>query len=261
MSDDATQAQPAIPDDIVGPERTLLQMFKLFVEPEVKRLQLSKSLPDPFTVTAAQVLFFEGRSPEVRLNDEIRISIVAKAPRALKQGEALSLSEIHQIEAAELDLVDADAGHFTAVVFNNQWHMFFDFRQNKLMASNLVKRAEEFCNIAEHALSQQHFGPAIENLFSSCELAAKARLIIAARVSSSAKTHGSIRSGINHWSRLGNVDREFVEMFNRLSRDRDAARYTAGNDLSRLISSNMIAKARAEVEELKERLKRFSNEP
>jgi hypothetical protein len=26
-----------IPDDIVGPERTLQQMFKFFVEPEVKR--------------------------------------------------------------------------------------------------------------------------------------------------------------------------------------------------------------------------------
>ena len=147
------------------------------------------------------------------------------------------------------------------MLFNNQWHMFFDFRQNKLMASNLVKRAEEFCNIAEHALSQQHFGPAIDNLFSSCELAAKARLITAAVVSSDAKTHGTICSGINRWSKLGNVDREFVEMFNRLSRDRESARYAAGNDLSGLISSDMIAKARAEVDELKDRLKRFSNEP
>jgi hypothetical protein len=43
---------PDIPNEIVGPERTLLQMFKLYVEPEVKRRQF------PHMVIKAQVLFF-----------------------------------------------------------------------------------------------------------------------------------------------------------------------------------------------------------
>lgn len=254
-------AAPDIPEEVVGPERTLLQMFKLYIEPEVKRRQLNQSLPDPFTVVKAQVLFFERRSPQVRLNDEVRISLLVRAPRAIQKGESILLSEIKQIEASELDLADADAGHFTAVAFSDQWLMSFDFRLNKLTAANLAERAEEFCAIAEHALSTQHFGPAIDNLFSACELAAKARLITSAVVRSDAKTHGTIRSGINLWGKLGNVDREFVEMFNKLSKDREAARYTGKVDLSGLISSDMIDKVRAEIIELKTRLQRFSIDP
>jgi uncharacterized protein (UPF0332 family) len=245
---------PGIPDEIVGPERTLLQMFRLYVEPEVKRRLF------PHAVIKAQVVFFEGKSPEVRLNDEVKISLIVRAPRAIQKGEAISLSEIEQIETSELDVADADAGHFTAVAVKDKWLMTFDFRQNKLTAAKLVKKADEFCTIAEHALFQEHFGPAIDNLFSACELAARARLITSAMVRSDAKKHGTIHSGINLWGKLGNVDSEFVEMFNRLSRHRETARYTSKDDLSGLINSDMILKARAEIAELKARLKRFGDE-
>jgi HEPN domain-containing protein len=248
-----------IPDDVLRPERTLHQMFRLYVEPEIKRRQSSRSLPDQFSVVKAQVLFFEGKQPEVRLNDEVKISLVIKAARAIQAGEAISLSEIKHIEASELDLLDADAGQFTAIAFNDQWLIFFDFRQNKLKASNLVERAEQFCASAEHALGQEHFGPAIDNLFSACELAAKARPIASAMVRSDAKSHGSIHSGINIWRKLGNVDREFVEMFNELSRNREVARYDASSkgNLPGLVNAEMVAKARAEIAELKKRFRRF----
>jgi uncharacterized protein (UPF0332 family) len=249
-----------IPDEVTGPERTLLQMFKLYVNPEVKRRQLDGSLPDQFTIVKAQVLFFEGRPHQVRLNDEVKISLIATAPRAIQKGEAISLSEIQHIEASELDLADADAGHFTAVAHDNQWLMFFDFRQNKLKASTLVEKAEQFCASADYALAQRHFGPAIENLFGACELAAKARLITSAMVKSDAKKHKSIHSGINIWAKLGNVDREFVEMFNKLSANREAARYsTEKYNLSDEINTDMIGKARAEIDALKTRLKRFGD--
>ncbi len=79
-------------------------------------------------------------------------------------------------------------------------------------------------------------------------------------MNSDVKTHGKIHSDINQWGKLGNVDREFVEMFNKLSNNRDAARYTSDkHDLSGLISADMIANARAEIAELKARLKRFSD--
>jgi hypothetical protein len=89
----------------------------------------------------------------------------------------------------------------------------------------------------------------------------KSRLIISAVVKSDAKKHGTIHSGINLWGKLGNVDREFVEMFNKLSKDRESARYTTGKELSGLIDSDMITKARAEIDELRARLKRFSGDP
>jgi uncharacterized protein (UPF0332 family) len=244
---------PDIPDDIVGPVRTLLQMFRMFVDPEAKRRGFE------FPIIKAQVLFFEDRPPEVRLNDEVKISLLIRAPRAVEKGEAVSVSEIEQhYEGSELDVTDADAGHFTAVAINGKWLMTFDFRPNKLTAAKLVKRAGEFCVSAEHALSQQHFGPAIDNLYSACELAAKARLITSAMLKSDAKKHGTIHSGINQWGKLGNVDREFVETFNQLTKNREPARYTGKDDLS--INPEMITKVRAEIAKLQMTLKRFGDQ-
>ena len=81
-------------------------------------------------------------------------------------------------------------------------------------------------------------------------------------MSSDVKTHGTIHSSINQWGRLGNVDQEFVEMFNKLSGNREAARYTNDKrDLSGLITTDMIGKARAEINELKTNLKRYSDSP
>jgi uncharacterized protein (UPF0332 family) len=255
MNDDENKPLPDIPADVVGPERTLLQMFKLYVEPEVKRRQFRQP------IAQAQVLFFEGKSPEVRLNDEVKISLLVRAPRAIERGEAIAFSEIQQhIEAIELEAEDADAGHFTAVTVNGQWLMTFDFRPNKLSAAKLVNKAEEFCDTAGHALSQQRLGPAIDNLFSAYELAAKARLMTSAMIKSDAKKHGTIHSGINLWGKLGNVDGEFVKVFNKLSKRREDARYTTGKDLSGLVDTDMISKARAEIAQLKTMLKRLGDD-
>jgi hypothetical protein len=89
----------------------------------------------------------------------------------------------------------------------------------------------------------------------------KARLMTSAMIKSDAKTHSTIHAGINLWSNLGNVDRAFVEMFNKLSRDRDKARYNADKiDLSPHIDRDKIAKARAEIGALHATLKRFADE-
>jgi HEPN domain-containing protein len=256
-SEDNKLGATDIPNEVLGPERTLLQMFKFYVEPEIERRRSGRLLTEPFILARAQVLFFEGRSPEVRLNDEVKIALLVRAPRAVQKGEAVSLSEIEHIEGSELDLADSDAGHFTAVLLNNNWLMFFDFRRNKRKASALVKRAEEFCAMAEHALSERFAGPWVDNLYSACELLAKARLITSSAESSDVKSHGRIHSEINRWGLLGNVDRKFVETLNKLSNLPTSARYK-GDDISQHVSPEMVATARAEISELKIRLKRFS---
>jgi|ERR1700722_10042408 hypothetical protein len=255
---------PGIPDDVTGPQRTLLQMFKLFVEPELKRRLLSGALSASYEPKAVQVLFPEGKPPEVRLDKEVNFTVRAAAPRKFKDDEPISLSEIAPfVNATQLEVADANAGHFTAILLKDGgWLMFFDFRRNRLKGSKLVELAGQYCTAAADALQRQHYGPAIDNLFSACELAAKARLITSAGMNSTSKSHGQIRSGINLGSKLGNVDREFVDMFNQLSRDREAARYEPGkHELSTLIDNGMIAKARAEINELIDRLKQFGDRP
>jgi hypothetical protein len=141
-----------------------------FFAPEIERRKSAGLLPENFRLAKAQVMFHEGRPNETRLNDEVRISLIVKAPRAVQKGDIILASEIERIEHFELDSAESDAGHFTAVLLNDNWHLLFDFRRNKGKASVLVKRAEEFCATAEHALSQNFFGPYVDNLFSACEL-------------------------------------------------------------------------------------------
>jgi hypothetical protein len=247
-----------IPDDVIGPERTLRQMFNLFFDPEIERRQAAGLLPKPFELQKAQVLFVEGQPPHVRLNDEVTISLIIKAPRALQPGDVVNDGEIENIEAFELELVHSDAGHFTVLASKGGWRMLFDFRRNQGKAANLVKRAEEFLTVSEHAYAQELFGPYIDNLFSACELLAKARLITAAAEAHSIKGHNAIRSRINQWGRLGNVDSAFVETFNQMSRARSAARYSA-EDVSMLSDGEYLATARAEAADLKKRLARFGD--
>jgi hypothetical protein len=247
-----------IPDDVVGPERTFRQMFNLFFTPEIERRQAAGLLPDPFKLAKAQVLFVEGRPPEVRLNDEVTISLIVEASRTLQPGDVISHEEIGNIGAFELELADSDAGHFTILSWKDERLMLCDFRRNRGKAANLVKRAQEFLMVSEHAFAQKLFGPYIDNLFSACELLAKARLITAAAAAPSIKTHPAIQSRINQWGRLGNVDGAFVQTFNKLARARSAARYSA-EDVSMLCDAEYLATAWAEATDLKKRLSRFGD--
>jgi hypothetical protein len=260
MGDEKSPEVDVIPDDVVGPERTLRQMFNLFFTPEIERRKAAGLLAEPFSLSKAQVMFLEGRPNEVRLNDEVKISLIVKLPRAVQKGDAIDGAEIEHIEGFELDSADRDAGHFTTVLMNGNWLLLFAFRRNKGKASILVKRAEEFCATAEHALSQNYFGPYVDNLFSACELLAKARLITAAAESSGIKGHGAIHSGINRWGKLGNVDGKFVATFNKLSNARASARYR-GDDMSTAFDAEILQIVRNEISDLKKRLLRFSDSP
>ncbi len=245
-------------DDVVGPERTFRQMFKLFFAPEIERRQAEGLLPVPFELQKAQVLFVEGRPPKVRLNDEVSLSLAVQAPGTGKPGDIINESQIENIEAFELELEVSDAGHFTVLAWKDAWLLLFDFRRNKRKGANFVKRAEEYLTVAEHAFAKKLFGPFIDNLFSACELLAKARLITSAAEASSIKSHGVIHSRINQWGRLGNVDGAFVETFNKLSQARSAALYSIA-DVSIHSQEEYLATARAEAADLKKRLARFSD--
>jgi hypothetical protein len=91
--------------------------------PEIERRQAAGLLPNPLELQKAQVLFVEGRPPEVRLNDEVTISLMVEAAGALQPGDAIGYKEIKNVVAFELELADSDAGHFTIVSWNDEWRM------------------------------------------------------------------------------------------------------------------------------------------
>jgi HEPN domain-containing protein len=138
--------------------------------------------------------------------------------------------------------------------------MIFDFQTNKGKAANLVRLAEEFLDTAKFAASNGKNGPLIDNLFSCCELLAKARLITYAE-EKRLGSHGAIHAKINRWGKLGNVDGKFVELFNELSNARSKARYNADSVALPCVGDDAIGCAGAEIDLLKTRLARFSDDP
>jgi hypothetical protein len=91
----------------------------------------------------------------------------------------------------------------------------------------MIELAKQFLSAATHSADLGHAGPAVDNLFSACELASKARLILHRSPAARSKKHGTVGAAINQWGRLGNVDVAFLDLFNRMSNARSPARYDA----------------------------------
>lgn len=260
MSDeDEGPLQYDIPDDVLGPERTLLHAFNLWINPEVHRRAKAGLIKIPMRLDFAQVLFRPGhQAPEVRLNDEVRGNAEVDSAQPLVPGKPVYRHEVIALKRFELTDEDADAGHLTIVKMNDRWQMFFDFQQNRNSAAALVTTAEQFATTAELALGQGLQAPFIDNLFNASELLAQARLI-RTLAEPPAKTHRTVGSRINLLAKQGNVDQRFIELFNELSRVRVLARYRGA--IPELKSDDPIGRVKAEIAELRERLKRFSDYP
>jgi hypothetical protein len=228
MESDAVEpTEQAARPEPTGYERTLQQMFELYIHPEVARRQAAGTAPTPMPLVSAQVLF-KGNAVEVRLNSEVKGAMKIRLPggKPMVPGEPVYLHEIEAIERYELLAEDRDHGHFTAILRGQEWFLLFDFRRNQGTASQLVSKAKEYVAAARLAQRAELWGPFCDNLFSASELLAKAQLIVHV-LDSDTKSHGQIHAKLNNWGRLGNARRDFVALFNRLAGDRGEARYKA----------------------------------
>jgi hypothetical protein len=203
----------------------LAHAWELWFGPEIERRRTAGSLPAWVTVYRAQALFSPDGKLRVLLNDEIKGEGLLRAPRSIQKGEPLYSNDLQYIERFELPDELLDSGHFTVVRAGEGWHMFFNFLSGRAKAKDMLELAGEFLEAALTAKDKGHGGPAVDNLFSACELISKAELILHRNPAASSKSHGSVSSQINWWGRLGNIDVAFVKLFNRLGEQRPNARY------------------------------------
>lgn len=215
-----------IPPFVVGWDRTLVHMFQIAFTPEIDRRIKDDELPNGFFLQIAQLLQPPGGRQLVRFNDEVRGVMRLRRDKPMLEGEVLTVGDLERLEAFDLVEDELDSGHFTAFFTGSGWRSVFDFRQGRVKAGHFVGKAREFAAAARFSVEQRHSGAAIDNLFSACELLSKAQLMLSHHhAATNAKTHGPIGSAINAWAKLGNVDGEFVRLFNRLSGTRAQARY------------------------------------
>jgi hypothetical protein len=233
-------------------ERTLHQAFALWINPEIERRKAAGLISETFSLGTAQVLFGDEGPPIVRLNEEVRGKLLVKAARDVKQGDLLRAEEIAEFVGMELLDDDRDYGHFTIIYRDGAWYLLFNFLRNRKYAIDLISKAEQFADAAEHCWSKDLKGPFADNLFSACELLAMARLITSV-LDKRTKSHGHIAANINSWRKLGNVGDDFVDLFNKFSKIRPKARYSPG-PISKLPNGEAALKiVRDEIEHLRRR--------
>jgi HEPN domain-containing protein len=207
-------------------DNVLREFVRLFYEPELNRRRERGEIPDDFYVWAAQAILEEDKPPVVRFNEEVRGETTAVADRPIKAGEQVLASDLRFLKRFELDAGELDCGHATAFQIEpGQWFISFNFLYGRAKARDFAERAEQFLEAAEFSIGKGHVSPAADNLFSACELIAKAYLLMHLSPAAKQHTHGSIHTAINNARRLGNVPDLFMDMFNELATLREAARY------------------------------------
>jgi hypothetical protein len=235
--------------------RILENAFKLWFEPEVKKRLADGRLKKGAAVWAVQVVLTLEADPDVRLNQEVRGAFVARPSRKVESGEVVLLEDIRDIESMQLTNEDPNAGHFTAVVHNGRWHIFFDFRYNATRIQTQLEAADQFIAAAASAIERGHDIAAVDNLYNAVQMMAKSYLLTTGdqRVLES-KTHGFIETGFNRQAKIGNVDAGAAKLLNRLARLRPKTRYAL--EPHRVASSElewMLADARTMREGIERR--------
>jgi len=218
-------ADEELPPCLTGPIRTLAHMFQLSFSPEIVRRKEAGMLPEDFALWGAQMIQTEDAPKSVRLNDEIRGVMHVRMDRPVEKGEAATMSDLRNLVDFDVADDELDYGHCTVIFDGVGWRMFFNFQAGRGRSLSTMAKAEQFLEAARYSREQGHIGPTVDNLFSACELLSKARLTL--NHSKAADNHRAISSAINAERRLGNVDSAFVELFNRMSRERYPARYGA----------------------------------
>lgn len=247
---------PTIQETLQDPEfqqRVLNQFLDLYVIPEIIKRQEAGRLERPIALTAAQIVFSpDGRRAEVRINSEVQVL----AQPILRSGVAKDVGDVvfpHEIEGFErfwlTDKDDPDCGHATLLNVQGVWFIGFDLRRNKDFARRHLATAQQFYEAAEFSWSRRNWSSLIDNLFSAAELAAKAELVQVFWNLRESRKHTAVHDQYNRFARLGNVPCEFREVFNKLTKLRNRARYLeAEMSLTDKEAESMLAVVKAMIE-------------
>ncbi|WCK21763.1 hypothetical protein [Agrobacterium tumefaciens] len=231
-----------------GADYLVKQAIDLWFQPELERRKTAGRVGDDFRIRAAQALFPSGGGAIVRFNEEVHGVAHLKTTRPVEKGGEVYESDLDGLVQFDLLEEDLDHGHFTMLKGQNGWGVAFNFLTRRAFCLQLVQSARGHLDAARFLADRETIAPSIDNLFSACELASKAHLILHHMLRTPVKTHGPIQSGINYWAKLGNIDAAFVRLFNRLGQLRPGCRYEADDSPRTLLTVEDFQLVEAEID-------------
>ena len=178
---------------------TINQMMEMCFNPELEKRKAAGSIDETFSLTAAQLYLPEEGENVVRFNDEVRGYANLKLSRPVEKGEPVTMSDFEGFERYELLAEELNGGHFTMFAMPDGFIFDFNFLRGRAKAFSLIDLSAQYMDAAEGAAAKKHVGPCLDNLFSACELLAKASCILHTLKGAESKKHAVIASSINVW--------------------------------------------------------------
>lgn len=235
--------------------RFVEQFLELWVNPEIERRKTKGILPENFVLYAAQVIMNFGAPAQIRLNKEIKAVLVGDFSRKVEVEEQVSVDAFENIKEILLTRSDPNAGHFTMIRHRESWLVGFDFRYNTAVISEHLDAARQFLDSVSVSFTKGHLRVVADNLFSAVELMAKGLLLMHDEVLLTANKHGAVSSRYNQWGNLGNTDKQYTQLLNKLSNIRSSSRYLQREfNLTDKEAKNMIEIAENMYADLKAQL-------
>lgn len=208
-------------------QRLFQQVMDIFVIPEMERRRKEGSIKDGTVISKMQIVFsLDKGKNEVRLNEEVKAIVKAKANKPIQKGDIVYETDVDNIEDIELTDEDVNCGHITLLLFKNNWIISFDFRYNKNRVKDHIEASKEFYVTAVNSLDNSRLRAFYENAFASAELSAISVLLtLPSKEILDCRNHKKRLSQFKDWADLGNVKMEFSTTLSSLSELRDSARY------------------------------------
>ncbi|HEY5815759.1 MAG TPA: hypothetical protein VIS95_05405 [Solirubrobacterales bacterium] len=200
-------------------------MRSVHLEPEIARRLATGDLEEGSRIWFAQVLFWQDRPPQVRLNEEVQGTLQAEARGPIEKGQEITTEDMGSVSGFLLPEADGDAAHITMLVTATGPCLVFDAAYNTLRIQSQLKAADEFLKIAAVAVEHGTLRAFAENAFGACELLASAELLWLPDKRVMTRKHMTVRSFYNQWAKLENTDLRFAGLLNRLGELRASARY------------------------------------
>lgn len=224
-------------------KRLCAQVFSLWINPEIERRKKEKRLPQNFCLLMAQIVMNIGQSPIVRLNEEVKATMLVRVTRDVKPDDNVYLSDFNEIEKIDLTDSDPNAGHITMLLHKQHWVIHFNFHYNSEKVRKHLEAAHEFLLTARDCLLTKRFRSFYENLFAAVELTSKAWLLrMPLPTILESRNHKHIGSHINNHTKLGNVCENFSKLLNKLADSRGTARYLDGEFIVNEIECDVMWK-------------------
>jgi len=206
-------------------QKIFSQAMELWITPEIEKRKEVSRLPSDFKLRGAQIIFSQDRNfNRVRLNEEVKAIVEAKANRDIEAGEKIYESDFDEIKNIGLTDDDPNVAHITLLKLRNQWIISFDARYNKGRVKGYLEASKEFYDSSKDNLENKRLRPFYENMFACFELLTEA-LLIQFLHKNSLINHNSRLDYITNWAGLGNIDEKFSNTLKRLWKLRGSARY------------------------------------